>query len=295
MHESNLLKENQILVKEATIYVVATPIGNLEDITLRAIRILKDCDIIAAEDTRVSLKLLNHLQIKNKKIISYYDQTEQTKAKSLIEKIKKESLSLTLISDAGTPLISDPGYHLIHLAHQKNVKVVPVPGASSLTSLVSSSGLPNSKIHFVGFLPKKDNLKKKEISNWIQYEGSIVFFESTHRIINTLEMISNLSPSCEVCIGKELTKLHETIKTDSCQSILKWLKEEVVLKGELVVMVSLPKEEVKLSSEEMRTLIKNLIVKNPSLSTKEISDTLKDKGFSKKDVYNLVLDEKKKL
>lgn len=281
--------EKDSKTKEPVIYVVATPIGNLEDITLRASRVLSECDLIAAEDTRVTLKLLSLLGIKNKKLESYHDKSEHKKAASLIEKVETESLALALVSDAGTPLISDPGFQLIRLAHKKNIKVVPVPGASAFTSLVSSSGLPNSKLFFTGFLPKKDNLRKEEITSWHNLKASVVFFESALRIVKTLEFILEIHPSSEVCLGKELTKLYETIITSSCKSVLDYVKNELTLKGEFVVMVSLPEESQNLSEEDKEALVLKALEDHPKARAKELAGMLKAPGFSSKEAYELIL------
>ena len=276
-------------LESPALYVVATPIGNLEDITLRAKRVLENCDLIAAEDTRVTAKLLQLLGLPKKKLVSFYDQIEQKKAGELIAKIKEEGISLALVSDAGTPLISDPGYHLTKLAHEEEVKVIPIPGPSSLTSLVSASGLPNSRVLFLGFLPKKKNQMKTEMESWSSFNSSVVFFESTKRIVKTMEAMVEIYPQAQVCVGRELTKKNETIRQDSCSSLLVWLKEKAVLKGELAVMVSLPKQEEKVSVEEVTEQIKKFLKSDPSVPTKDLVKRLQDTGFNQKELYQLII------
>jgi len=288
-------KETPQTLEKSSIYIVATPIGNLGDISLRALEVLKNCDLIAAEDTRVTGKLLSLLSIKSKKLISFYDQIEQKKAKGLIEKVKEEGISLALVSDAGTPLISDPGYHLIKLAHEENIKVIPIPGASSLTSLVSASGLPSSRVLFLGFLPKKKNLIKIEMQEWKKFKSSIVFFESAKRVVKTIEILSEIYPESQVCIGRELTKKNETIRQDNCLSLLKWLEEDAVLKGELAVMISIPLGETETSPEILKEKIQEILSQDPDIPTREVIQRLDESQTSNKELYNLVLEEKKKL
>ena len=276
------------------IFVLATPIGNLGDITKRAEETLRNCDLIAAEDTRVTLKLLSLLGIKGKELISYHDKTEHKKALPLLERVEEEELSLVLVSDAGTPLISDPGYHLIHEAHKKGIKVSPVPGPSSLTSLVSCSGLPSSKLYFTGFLPKKDNLRKKEMRSWQNLEASIVFFETALRLTSTLEMIQEEYPDSKICLGKELTKLHETIFTASFKEVLDFVQNSLTLKGEFVLMLSLGETKKALTQENKETLVRQALENHPKAKSKELANLLKEEGISSKEAYDLILREKER-
>lgn len=280
--------EKNTLLKPS-ISVVATPIGNLQDITFRAVKVLEHADLIASEDTRVTLRLLSHLGIKNKKLISYHDKIEEKKASTLLDQVENESLALVLVSDAGTPLISDPGYHLIREAHKRKIPVTPVPGASAFTSLVCSSGLPNSKLFFTGFLPKKEILKKEEIYSWKNLGASIIFFETAPRLKETLELIDLTYKEAELCLGKELTKLYETIVTGSVCDILSKLGKEIPLKGEFVLMLSIPLQKKDLNETEKENLIKNLLEKNPTIPTKELSKLLKQDGVSSKEAYELIL------
>lgn len=217
------------------IYVVASPIGNLKDITLRAIDILKEVDFILAEDTRRTKILLNNLGIE-KEIISYhkFNEKEKTeKIKILLEKNKK----VALISDAGTPCISDPGYFIIDYAIKNNIKVIPIPGASSLTSILSVSGFSykDRKISFLGFLPHQKGKKEKIIEQEIENGNISVFFDSPNRITETLEIIKNISEDIEVVIGRELTKIYEEIIKFKINNI-----PEITFKGEFVVVLNSP-------------------------------------------------------
>ena len=153
-------------VADPVIFIVATPIGNLDDLTPRALATLRNVDIIAAEDTRNTRKLLTHFNIQGKELVSYHDHVEDTRSEQLVERLLRDGLSLALVSDAGTPCVADPGYRLVRHAKQNGIKVHPVPGASALTSLVSASGLPSDRVLFVGFLPVKESDIRREIQSW---------------------------------------------------------------------------------------------------------------------------------
>jgi 16S rRNA (cytidine1402-2'-O)-methyltransferase len=224
---------------EPCIYIVATPIGNLEDLTPRALETLRTADIIAAEDTRNTRKLLTHFNIVGKELVSYHDHVEEFKSQQLVERIQRDGLSLALVSDAGTPCVADPGYRLVRLAKKYNIKVHPIPGASAVTSLVSASGLPSDRFLFVGFLPTKDSDMRREIQSWTVMRASIVYFEPTRRLETSLALIAEIHPRAEVSVGRELTKLFEEIVTRPVAEMLDWVRGHTVLKGEAVVMVYL--------------------------------------------------------
>ena len=192
------------------LYIVATPIGNLKDITLRAIEILKEVDIIACEDTRVAKKLLNHLGIKNKNLISYYEQVEDKVSEKLIKKLK-EGKNIALISDAGTPTISDPGYRLIKKAIDLGIEIISIPGAFAGIVALTVSGLPTDKFIFLGFLPQKDKQKIEILKKYGILNTTLIIYESPHRLIKTLKVLKNIFGNCEIVLAKELTKIHETI------------------------------------------------------------------------------------
>ncbi len=228
------------IVDKPVIYVIALPIGNWEDITLRALAILREVDILACEDTRMTGKLLAHLQISAKKLVSYHDHSERGKAEPLIAQLCDEGLSLGLVSDAGTPCLSDPGYRLLQAAHARGVRVVPIPGPSSFTALLSVSGLPSDRVLFVGFLPRKRGELEREMASWKQGRSSVVFFESASRLVATLTCLAALCPDSELCIGRELTKRHEEILHTSVAEALVWAQAHPCLKGELVLMLGKP-------------------------------------------------------
>ena len=233
-----VLKESHVINRLGKLYVVATPIGNLSDITQRAIIVLKEVDLIAAEDTRHSLRLLQHYQI-NTSMVSLHEYNEKTKYEKIVQKLL-QGCSVALISDSGTPLISDPGYCLVRAAREHNVEIIPIPGACAAIAALSAAGLPTNKFVFEGFLPAKQQARLqclKELKNEFR---TIIFYESPHRIIMLLkDMLEVYGPERCVVLARELTKLHETIHGDSLLVLLNWLdvrKEQHC--GEFVVLVA---------------------------------------------------------
>ncbi|MFH1622264.1 MAG: 16S rRNA (cytidine(1402)-2'-O)-methyltransferase [Candidatus Omnitrophota bacterium] len=217
------------------LYIVATPIGNLSDITLRALEILKSVDLIACEDTRHTKKLLNHYQI-NKPLTSYYEYNKLQKGDYLLGLLKKGK-PVALVSDSGTPGISDPGFHITKLALENNIKVVPIPGPCALVTALSASGLPADRFIFEGFLPIKPGPRKKKLSQLKEQQKTIVFYESPHRFIKLLNELQDIFPEAEVTIAREVTKKFEEIKKGKPAQILEYFKNRNI-KGEFVVVVN---------------------------------------------------------
>lgn len=217
-----------------TLYIVSTPIGNLEDITLRAIRILKEIDLIAAEDTRVTKKLLNHLNI-NKRLISYFEYNKLTREEYLIN-LLKDGKNIALVCDAGTPCISDSGYLLIHKAYKNNIKVVSIPGPSSIISALSISGVNTDRFIFLGFLKKKSSKRRKELERYKNEDKVIVFFESPHRIIETLSDIKQVFENVFVVVTRELTKKFEEVVRGSIDEVINFFISKEIL-GEFCVII----------------------------------------------------------
>ena len=223
---------------KGTLFIVATPIGNLDDITFRAVEILKSIDIVLAEDTRHSKKLLKHLNIA-KPIRAFHEHNEREKTKTIIDELHSGE-SIALISDAGTPLISDPGYFLVAQAKKEGLRVVPIPGASALITALSASGLASDSFTFLGFLPSKQTARIKLLKSLLYQTETSIFYESPKRILATLtDMYAIFGGSREVCLAKELTKLFETIQTDSIPNLIKYLTaDENNQKGEFVLLIS---------------------------------------------------------
>ena len=221
-----------------TLFIVATPIGNLDDITFRAFEVLKSVDFVLAEDTRHGKKLLSHLDI-SKPIRAFHEHNEREKTKAIISEIYSGK-SIALISDAGTPLISDPGYFLVAQAKKEGLKVVPIPGPTALITALSASGLASDSFTFLGFLPSKQTARVKLLKSLLNRNETSIFYESPKRILATLnDMQTIFGDSRKVCLAKELTKIFETIHTDSIPNLIEYLTiDQNHQKGEFVILIS---------------------------------------------------------
>ncbi len=233
-----------------TLFIVATPIGNLDDITFRAIETLKSVDLVLAEDTRHSQKILSHFNIKTP-ISAFHDYNEREKCNSVIDKLKQGD-SIALISDAGTPLISDPGYVLVSVAKKNSVNVVPVPGPSALIAALSASGIPSDSFSFFGFLPSKQNARIKTLKMFASRPETIIVYESPKRISNTLaDMLFVFGKDREVCLAKEITKTFETILTTNIPSLIDYISSDPShQKGEFVILISSTAKKGKLEFDQ---------------------------------------------
>ena len=220
------------------LYIVATPIGNLDDITIRAVDILKSVDLVLAEDTRHSKKLFAHYEIVTS-LRAFHEHNEKDKTEAIINEINAGK-SIALIGDAGTPLISDPGYYLVTKAKKVSIEVVPIPGPSALITALSSSGIASNSFTFFGFLPSKPVARLKFLQTKTNLDETIIFYESPKRILSTLEdMLEVFGESREVCLAKELTKSFETILTDRLPNLIEYLDSDINhQKGEFVILVS---------------------------------------------------------
>lgn len=217
------------------LYLVSTPIGNLEDITLRAIRILKEVDVIAAEDTRQTLKLLNHFDI-NKPLTSFFRHNENKKGEYIIS-LLREGKNIALVSDAGTPAISDPGEELVSLAIEEEITVIPVPGPVAATSGLIISGLPTGRFTFEGFLPMNKKNRKDRLESLEQEQRTMIFYEAPHKLKSTLKDMREFLGNRKIALAREMTKIHEeVIRTTLDEAIIKY--EEENPKGEFVLIVS---------------------------------------------------------
>jgi 16S rRNA (cytidine1402-2'-O)-methyltransferase len=221
-----------------TLFIVATPIGNLDDITFRAVETLKSVDLVLAEDTRHSQKIFNHFDIKTP-ISAFHDYNEREKCTTVIDKLKQGE-SIALISDAGTPLISDPGYVLVSVAKKNSINVVPIPGPSALITALSASGIPSDCFSFFGFLPSKQNARNKILKTFVNRPETIIVYESPKRILATLtDMLFVFGETREVCLAKELTKTFETILTTNISGLIDYITTDLNhQKGEFVLLIS---------------------------------------------------------
>jgi 16S rRNA (cytidine1402-2'-O)-methyltransferase len=218
------------------LYVVPTPIGNLEDISLRALRILKESDLVACEDTRQSLKLLSHFGI-SKNLISFYSYNQQSRVRQIIDKLS-DGKKIVLISDAGTPGISDPGYILIKETIEKGIKLEVLPGASAVVTALVGSGLPTNGFVFYGFLKRRTGKMKKELSEFINLGKTIVFYESPRRILKTVEIcLEVFGENTKICLARELTKKFEEFIRGTIKEVLENIKDRNNLLGEFVVLI----------------------------------------------------------
>jgi len=265
------------------LYLVATPIGNLEDITLRAVRILQEVDIIAAEDTRHTLKLLNHLNIK-KPLISYYRETEKTKAEILINKIL-DGKKIALVSDAGTPGISDPGEEIVQNCIKNNIEIIPIPGACAFVNALICSGLNTREFIFIGFLPVNNKNKKEKLEELKNENKTLILYEAPHKLKNTLENILEIFGNRKIVLAREITKIHEEFIRGTIQEILQQNQD---FKGEFVILI----EGTQKKNEEIEYL-NNLSLEehyeyysNKKLDKKEIIKKIaKDRKTNKNEIY----------
>lgn len=277
-------------MKASTLYIVSTPIGNLEDITLRALRILKEVDVIAAEDTRHSRKLLTHYGI-SKPLISYWSEKEKIRAEDVLERLKAGQ-DVALISDAGTPGISDPGGVLIRKAIDEGINVVPIPGPSALIAAISISGLPTERFIFIGFLPAKEAQRKKVLQELAFEDKTITFYEAPHRVLETLTDMEYVLGNRRVVVIRELTKLHEEILRGNISDILDEMEERTIA-GEYVIVVEGRLLEEKLSDVDALLEISALMKKG--LGRKEaVKRVAESYGLSKKELYDKSLKESEK-
>lgn len=214
------------------IYLVATPIGNLEDITFRALRILKEVDLIAAEDTRNTLKLLNYYKI-NKPLISYHRHNEDLKLDFLINKIE-EGNNIAIVSDAGTPGISDPGELIVKKAIENDISVIPIPGACAAINALIGSGLDTKEFVFLGFLPLNKKLRKEKLNEIQKENKTVIIYEAPHKLINTLEDLKNIVSERKIVIARELTKIYEEFIRGSIDEII---DKSINLKGEMIILI----------------------------------------------------------
>jgi 16S rRNA (cytidine1402-2'-O)-methyltransferase len=218
----------------STLYLVATPIGNLADITYRAIQILKNVDLIACEDTRHTRKLLQHYDI-NTKLISYHDHNEQDRANELVERLKQGD-DIAVVSDAGTPAISDPGFRLVRAAIENGIPVVPVPGPSALISALISAGLPTNEFYFAGFLPARSGARQTRLNELKTIPATLVFYEAPHRLLATLKDALQVLGEREAVVARELTKLHEELRRGRLSDLVAHYSDENP-RGEIVLLI----------------------------------------------------------
>lgn len=268
------------------LYIVATPIGNLEDMTFRAVRVLKDVDLIAAEDTRHTQVLLNRFEI-GTALTSYHQHNERTKARQLVARLKRGA-SIALVSDAGTPAISDPGYRLVVEALDAGIRVIPVPGPSALTAVLSAGGLPTNEFVFAGFLPAKKQERRSKLHKLSGEHRSMVMHEAPHRLKECLDDLHDVLGDRRIVVAREVTKVHEEFIRGCVSQVIEELAAKEV-RGEITLVVEGSSQDTAVSEEALRDEIATLQAGGKRV--KEIAEILGEKfGYSKKEIYRLVLD-----
>jgi len=263
------------------LYLVATPIGNLEDITLRALRVLKQADLIACEDTRQTQKLLNHYGIK-KPTVSYHEHNEASRAAELIEKLVQGG-RIAVVSDAGMPGISDPGFRLVSLAIERGVPVVPVPGPAAFVAALVGSGLPVDSFAFRGFLPPQSGARRRVLERVRQSLQTQIFYQPPHRIRETLEdIVTTLGPERPIVAARELTKIHEEFVRGTAADVLRLVNGRGEIKGEIVLLIGPAVEgEARESSTSVRERVNQLIHEEKLDEKTALKRVAKERGISK--------------
>lgn len=271
------------------LYIVATPIGNLEDITLRALNVLKSVDLIAAEDTRHTLKLLNHYEI-SKPLISYHRHNEETKKEVLINKLKQGE-NIALVSDAGTPGICDPGEEVIRQAIEENIDIIPIPGACAMINSLICSGISTKEFVFIGFLPLNKKLRKEKLEEIKTENKTLILYEAPHKLKTTLEDLEEILEDRKVTIARELTKIHEEFIRGTIKEIIQ-VQEKI--KGEIVIIIEgTTKQQEENNLNELTLQEHYNYYQNLGFDKKEIiKKVAKDRNVSKNEIYMAFLDKK---
>ena len=270
--------------KPGTLYVVATPIGNLEDITYRAVRVLKEADLIACEDTRHTAKLLHHYGI-DKPTVSYHEHNEAARAEELVAKLIA-GLNVAQVSDAGMPGISDPGYRVIHLAIERGVPVVPVPGASALVTALAASGLPTDSFQFLGFLPAKSGQRRTLLETLRSATHTTVVYEAPHRIAETMkDIVELLGAERPVALARELTKVHEEFIRGPAGEVLRRVQQQE-LKGEITLLIGKSAgQEAQAGAKDIGQRLAEIIHEQKLDEKAGLKVLAKERGLSKSEVY----------
>ena len=272
-----------------TLFIVATPIGNLEDITLRALRVLREADLIACEDTRHTRKLLAHFQIR-KPTISYHEHNELERATELVKKLEA-GLNIALVSDGGTPLVSDPGFRIVREASDRRIPVVPIPGPSAVIAAISASGLPTSEFSFFGFLPARRAARRARLKELADLKTTLVFYEAPHRIKETIADARHAFGARECVVARELTKLHE----EFVRGPLREMEPPEVARGEIVLLIG-PLVQARQPAQEPAPSISKEIERLKDAEGLDQKDALKriarERGIGKREAYRLMLAER---
>jgi len=276
---------------QGCLYLVGTPIGNLEDITLRALRILKEADQIACEDTRHTQKLLSHFEIQ-KPLVSYHEHNEMTRAPELVLAME-QGAKIALVSDAGMPLVSDPGYRLVTLCARHEIPVIPVPGPSALLAALSASGLPNDEFLFVGFLPARSGERQRALERLRLEDRTLIFYEAPHRIAETIANALEILGDRPACLAREVTKLHEEFRRAPLSDLSASLEEKPV-RGEITLLIGAPlpgqSSTTRDTTQSLADRVDELI-RQAKLDRKEaLKLAAKERGLTRREAYTKMLE-----
>jgi 16S rRNA (cytidine1402-2'-O)-methyltransferase len=274
------------------LYLVATPIGNLEDITLRALRILKEVDQIACEDTRHTLKLLTHFDI-HKPLVGYHEHNELTRAPELVFAME-QGASIALVSDAGMPLVSDPGHRLVTLAIRHHIPVIPLPGPAALLVALAASGLPNDEFLFLGFLPARSGERQRALERLRIEERTLIFYEAPHRIADTIADAAAVLGDRPACLAREVTKLHEEFRRGRLTELFQSLSGHPA-KGEITLVIGPPEKGApgaQVDTAQSLAARVDELMHQAKLNRKEaLKLAARERGITKRDAYRQLLDE----
>lgn len=269
-----------------TLYLVGTPIGNLEDITLRALRVLKEVDLVACEDTRRTQQLLNHFEIE-KPTVSYHEHNEMTRAAELVKRLE-EGARIAMVSDAGMPGISDPGYRLVTLAIRHHVPVVPIPGAAAFVAALVASGLPTDSFKFLGFLPAKAGQRRELLEGVRERHRTLIFYEAPHRLVEALADITEiLGPERPVVVAREVTKIHEEFVRGTAAEVLEQMKSRDEVRGEITLLVGKAPEgaPVPRRRQSVRARLAEIMGEQQLDEKAALKIVAKEMGVSKSEAY----------
>lgn len=275
------------------LYVVATPIGNLEDITMRALRILKEADVIACEDTRQTLKLLSHFGVQ-KRLVSYHEHNEIMRASELIIELE-EGAQVALVSDAGTPAISDPGHRLVSLSLRHGIKVVPVPGASALVAALAASGMPMDQFLFVGFLPSRQSERRKTLRALAQEPRTLVLYEAPHRLLDSLEDALEILGNRPAVIAREVTKVYEEFLRDHLETLVDSVRKKAP-RGEITIVIGTSdgqpahhSDAAEAGAVPLARRIDEIIKENGVDKKAALKQAARERGLTKREAYKQLL------
>ena len=268
-----------------TLFIIGTPIGNLEDISFRAVRVLREAGRIACEDTRHTRRLLEHYGI-DTSLVSYHEHNEKERTGELLRELE-EGVNIALVSDAGTPLIADPGYRIVHAARERGIPVSPIPGPSAIMAALSASGLATDAFLFGGFLPAKAAARRRVLESWQSLDATLVFYEAPHRVIESLRGIEEIMGDRRVVVARELTKIHEEFLEGSAATVAATLKARPTVKGEFTILIARGEPAEESAPADIESEVQALIASGaPRMDA--LKTVARRHGLSKREVYRRV-------